>query len=336
MIEFNRDLMRAIKKVHNLINKTTFICIALCINVSVFSCDGIQKTLKDRPLKIISTTRAGNVPYGLYVENEYAYITNNNDLVIFDVHDPEDPEKVGAISTGVTFSLTVRDGLVYTVGDKGCIIDVSNPSKPLMIAELPMRGTGHSIWVEDTFAYITTSEGLEIVDISYPARPSRVSHCSEGPARGIVCVDGIAFVANRINGLEIIDVKIPSAPQKIKTLPGTEAAWHVHRYQDYLFLARHGYGVEIYDIEERNNPQLIGRFCDDDEGEALSVWGDSDYLYVADNFGVEVLDITDPAHPMQIEELGGLGCTHDIVVKGTLLFIASVKKGLIILDFTPE
>ncbi len=324
------------ERIYSLVINAAFICIALCMNVGLFSCDIIQKTGKERPLKIISATRAGNVPYGVYVENGHAYITNNNELLIFDIDNPEEPDKVGAISTGVTFSLTVKDGLAYTVGDKGCIIDVSNPSKPLMLSELPLAGTGHSIWVEDTIAYVTTTEGLEIFDISYPVRPSKVSHCSEGPARGIVCVDGIAYVANRITGLEIIDVTNPSTPQKIKTLPGTQAAWHVHRHKDYLFLARHGYGVEIYDIKERKNPQLIGRFCDDDGGEALSIWGDSNYLYVADNFGVEVLNINDPAHPMQIEELGRLGCTHDIVVKGTLLFIASVKKGLIILDFTPE
>lgn len=110
---------------------------------------------------------------------------------------------------------------------------------------------------------------------------------------------------------------------------------HIHHYKDYLFLGRHEYGVEIYSIKEKINPRKIGKFCDDDGGEALSVWGDSDYLYVADNFGVEVLDITDPEHPSQIEELGGLGCTHDIFVEGTLIFIASVKKGLIILDFNP-
>ena len=335
MIEFSRVLLVTMNKVHNLIRNPVFICIALSINIAVFSCDGAHNTGKDRSLKIISTTRAGSVPYGVYAENGYAYITNNNDLLIFDVHDPEDPEKVGAILTGVTFSLTVKNGLAYTVGEKGHIIDVNNPSKPLMISELPLRGSGHSIWVEDTFAYVTTSEGLEIIDISDPARPSRVSHCSEGPARGIVCVDGIAYVANRINGLEIIDVTIPSAPQKIKTLPGTQAAWNIHIHEDQLFLGRHEYGIEIYNIKEKKSPRLIGRFCDDDGGEALSVWGNNDYLYVADNFGVEVLDINDPAHPRQIEELGRLGCTHDIIVEGRLLFIASVKEGLIILDFTP-
>ena len=36
------------------------------------------------------------------------------------------------------------------------------------------------------------------------------------------------------------------------------------------------------------------------------------------------------------EEYGGLGCTHDIFVNGTLIFVASVMKGLIILEFSSE
>ncbi len=324
------------KKVHDLIKNPTFICIALFMNITLVSCDGIMNTGNGKSLKIVSTTRAGNVPYGVYAENGYAYITNNNDLLIFDILEPENPRKVGAISTGVTFSLTVKNGLAYTVGENGYIIDVNDPSKPQKLGEIPLQGTGHSIWVEDILAYVATSAGLEIFDISDSARPYIVSQCGEGPARGIVCVEGIAYVANRINGLEIIDVTSPSVPQKINTLPGTQAAWNIHVHKDYLFLGRHEYGVEIYSIKEKSSPQRIGRFCDDDGGEALSIWGDDSLLFVADNFGVEVLDINDPANPRQIEERGNLGCTHDIVVMGTQLFVASVKKGLIILDFTPE
>lgn len=319
-----------------LIQHSTFICIALCMNTTLYLYGEERTTQKQESLKIISTTKAGDVPYGLYVENGYAYITNNNELFIINIREPENPKKVGKISTGVTFNLTVKSGLAYTVGEYGYIIDVSDPSKPRKLGELPLQGTGHCIWLENSLAYIATSAGLEIFDVTEPARPTPVSQCSEGPSRGVVCVDGFAYVANRINGLEVIDVTNPADPVKITTIPGTQAAWNIHVHEDYLFLGRHQYGVDIFSIADAKTPRLIGNFNDDDGGEALSVWGDDNYLYVADNFGVEVLDIHDPAHPRQVEELGGLGCTHDICVAGKLLFIASVKKDLIILEFTSE
>lgn len=319
------------------ITKKMAFCLMLGVNLVCFSCSEVLNSENRDLLKLVSTTNAGSVPYGVYAEDGYALITNNNDLLIFDIHDPKAPQKVGAVGTGVTFGVTVMNGLAFTIGESGLfIIDISDPANPKKLGALQLQGEGKSIWIEGTLAYIATSSGLEIIDISDTTRPSLVSHSSEGPARGIALGDSIAYVANRINGLEVIDVSSPAEPQKVTTISGTSSAWNVHVHEDYLFLARHQNGVEIFRITDRKNPRRIGSFCDDDGGEALSVWGDKDYLYVADNFGVEVLDIHDPAHPRQIEELGGLGCTHDIFVEGTQIFIASVEKGLIILEFTPE
>ncbi len=319
-----------------LIQNSVLMCAALCMNTTLSQIGEERVTEKHESLKIISTTKAGDVPYGVYAENGYAYITNNDELLIFNVSNPENPKKIGEIFTGVTFNLIVSSGLAYTVGEYGYTIDVSDPSNPRKLGKLPLQGTGHCIWLENNLAYIATSAGLEIIDVADPARPTPVSQCSEGPSRGVVCVKGFAYVANRINGLEVIDVTNPANPEKITTLPGTQAAWNIHVHEDFLFLGRHQNGIDIFSIADKKTPRLVGSFNDDDGGEALSVWGDDNYLFVADNFGVEVLDIHDPAHPRQVEELPGLGCTHDICVVGTLLFIASVKKDLIILEFTSE
>jgi len=296
-----------------------------------------QNTENYISLKMISTTSAGSVPYGVYADNGYAFITNNDNLLIFDIHEPTNPKEIGKIGIGVSFNITIKDEWAFTMGESGLfIIDISDRTNPKKLGTLRLHGTGKSIWVENTLAYIATSAGLEIIDINDPAKPFIVSHSSEGPARGIVFVDGIVYVANRINGLEVIDVTNPADPKRITTVSGTQTAWNVHVHEEYLYLGRHQNGVEIFSISDRKAPSKIGSFCDEDGGEALSVWGDKDYLYVADNFGIEVLDIKDPSHPRQIEEYGGLGCTHDIFVNGTLIFVASVMKGLIILEFSSE
>ena len=223
--------------------------------------------------------------------------------------------------------------MAYTVGESACIIDVKDPAKPLKLGDLPIEGTGHSIWVESNKAFVATSTGLEIIDLSNPSQPKKIGHCGEGPARSIVCVDDIAYVANRMTGLEIIDISEPDMPVRLATLQETQSAWNLHRYQDYLFLGRHQNGVDIFDIKNRRNPVRIGNFCDDDGGEALSVWGDNKYIYVADNFGVEVLDIAEPERPRQISEIGNMGCTHDITADDRYIYVASAEYGLILLEF---
>ena len=89
----------------------------------------------------------------------------------------------------------------------------------------------------------------------------------------------------------------------------------------------------VLSLSEKESPQIIGRYLDEDRGEALSFLRDNETLYVADNFGIEVLDAKDPSHPNKIVEYGNVIGAHDITGDGTFIRIAEGKKGLIILEF---
>jgi hypothetical protein len=56
-------------------------------------------------------------------------------------------------------------------------------------------------------------------------------------------------------------------------------------------------------------------------------------LYVADNFGVEVLDVKDPTSPYEIGEYARVNGAHDLYVDGTFVYVAEGRRGLIILEF---
>ena len=92
-------------------------------------------------------------------------------------------------------------------------------------------------------------------------------------------------------------------------------------------------GISILNASAKESPQIIGRYLDDDGGEALGVWGDGEYLYVADTFGVEVLDVKDPTGPYEIGEYGRVNGAHDLYVDGMFVYIAEGRKGLVILEF---
>ena len=136
-----------------LIRNSIFICIALGMYTNLSLCGEEQKTQKHGSLKVISTTNAGDVPYGVFAENGYVYITNNNELLIFNVSDPSNPRKLG---------------------------------------ELPLQGSGHCIWLENNLAYIATSAGLEIIDVTDPAHPRQIEELG-----GLGCTHDI-FVEGRL------------------------------------------------------------------------------------------------------------------------------------------
>jgi hypothetical protein len=95
----------------------------------------------------------------------------------------------------------------------------------------------------------------------------------------------------------------------------------------------HGAGIRILRLSDKASPQVIGRYLDDDGGEALGVWGDGAYLYVADNYRIEVLDVSDPAHPYEVGEYGRVNGAHDLCVDGAFVYVAEGRKGLIVLEF---
>ena len=286
-------------------------------------------------LRVLNTIRAG-VAYGVYADNGYALITNNDDLLIFDVTDPNNPERLGGIATGTAFGATVIDNLVITVGDLGLkVIDITQKTNPLLLGTCPYQGVGHAVHVEATLAYIATSSGLEIINISDPASPVSIGHYSTGDAWGIAFFENVVYLANRINGLEVIDVTDPDSPQRIGTVPGTPTAWDAHRHEDLLYVACHQNGIRISTLADKESPQVIGIHNDYDGGESLAVWGDRDFLYVADNFGIELLDIHDPTNPQEIGECLEVNGAHDIFVHNKLVYIAEGMHGMIILEHTP-
>lgn len=285
-------------------------------------------------LGLISYSKKAGVGYSVCVDKDYAYITNNDGVVIFDIHQPKHPRKVGKIPTGVTFGICVENNLAYISGESGLVItDVRDYANPKKLMEYAIEEETHRIQVEGSYVYIASNEGLEILDVSNPGKIIPIAHFGDSRAWGVDVCDGIAYLASFNNGVEVIDVTDPASPHKITTMAGTKGACDVHIHDEYLYVGCHGVGIVIFNISDKKSPQLTGRFCDDDGGEALGVWGDGKYLYIADNFGIEVLDVTDPSNPYEIGEYSRVRGAHDLYVDGKFIYVAEARKGLMVFQF---
>jgi hypothetical protein len=282
----------------------------------------------------ISTSRAG-VGYGVHVHEGYAYITNNEGVIIFDVHDPTHPKQIASIPTGYTPGILVQGDWAYIASESGLTIaDISDPSLPQKVSKFPSEGIVHKVQLAGSLAYLASSAGLEIVDISIPTAPTKVGHLTGGDAWGIDVHEDIVYLAVPTNGLEVVDVRDLSSPKKVSTVAGTQSAWDVHVHPPWIYVGCHANGIKILSLTDKESPQIVGHFLDQDGGEALGVWGDGETLYVADNFRAEVLDVLDPTQPREVGEYPNLNGAHDIYVEENLIYIAEGKKGLIILEFT--
>ena len=307
----------------------------LMMSLILISC-GVADTKKGI-LSLVSYSKKAGVGYRVYVEDGYAYITNNKGVVIFDVRQPKRPQKVGEIRSGVTFGIYVENGIVYASSRSGLVIvDVNDLKNPVKLGEYIGKEETQCIHVDSKYAYIASTGGLEILDISDPGTVNLVAHYVDKQTEGVTVVEGIAYLACFSTGIQVIDVTDPASPQKITTVAGTEGAWDVHVHGDFLYAGCHGRGIKILNISDRKSPRIIGSYCDDDRGEAQGVWGDGKRLYVADNYNIEVLDVSDPANLREIGEYKKVVGAHDIFVDGDYIYVAEAKKGLIIFELKQD
>ena len=283
-------------------------------------------------LSFVCYCKEAGVGYGVCVDKGYAYVTNNDGVVIFNVQLPERPRKIGVISTGVTFGICVENDLAYVLGRHGLVIaDVSEPANPKKLQEYVIEEYKQRVQVEDNYVYIASDSGLEILEASESGKITAIAQFGDGRARGIDVCDGIAYLAVPDNGVEVIDVTNPARPQKITTVDGTKGACDVHVHDEYLYVARHEAGIAILNISDKRSPKLVGSFRNDNGGEVKGVWGDGRYLFIVSN-RVEMFNVSEPTNPYEIGEYSKRG-GHDLCVDGKFVYIASGREGLLILQF---
>ena len=92
-------------------------------------------------LSFVCYCKEAGVGYGVCVDKDYAYVTNNDGVVIFDVRQPKNPRKISMITSGVTFGICIENNLAYILGRRGLVIaDVSDPVNPKKIQEYVIEG----------------------------------------------------------------------------------------------------------------------------------------------------------------------------------------------------
>jgi len=283
-------------------------------------------------LSFVCYCKEAGVGYGVCVDKDYAYVTNNEGVVIFDVHQPTHPRKVVTIPTGVTFGICIENDLAYILGRRGLVIaDVSDPANPKKLQDYIIKEYKQRVQVEDSYVYIASDVGLEILKVSNSKEITSVARYGNSRVRGIDVRNGIAYLAGPDNGIEVIDVTNPARPQKITTVSGTKGASDVHIHDEYLYVARSEAGIVILDISNKKLPKLVGSFHSDNGGEAKGIWGDGKYLFIVSN-RIEMLDVSNPTSPYVIGEYSKRG-GHDLCVDGKFVYVASGRKGLLILQF---
>ena len=280
------------------------------------------------------------VGYDVHVVGNHAYVTNNDGLMIINIQDPQNPQKVGEVLSGGALGVEVENNIAYIASVTGgfVISNVSNPSNPQLVGQDSIGGAIR-IAVSDSRAYITYfGGGFKIFNISDLSNPVFLGEYSDTRSDAIEIKDNFVYFANAEVGLKVVNVSNPSSPQLVTTVSQTGGANDIHITNDTLYLGCWGAGIRVIDISNPTSPLMLDSYVDTDGGEELGLVERGGLLYVADNGGVELFNVSDPTSIVEIaQRTSDVDAAHDIDVDEEYIYVA-LGGGLLILEvsLTPE
>jgi len=210
----------------------------------------ITSTLDDENEEII------DVDTGVFVLENYMYVTNSNGLKIFNVIDKTNPILVSSL-----------DCKEYT--------------------------SGHwfqDVVVEGNYAYIIGYYGLLIIDISNIERPKFIGSLEEG-GDSIVVKNDCAFIG--YNSLKVVDIYLKEYPKLIDSKDLYDTVKDIFYDGRYVYACAHFSGFKILDTTDKKNISEIYSFPEDMIAIHLDIENNFAYITTESTFVNELLIMND-------------------------------------------
>lgn len=271
----------------------------------------------------------GNV--GVAVDNEgYPYVIDLSDL--------ENVRRVGEFT-----GFVVQTTPFGMAGDYFCLVGIgitvwnlSDPTQPLLVASVDTLDGGYNAAMAGNYAYFPTSTGLHIIDMSNPLQPMEVAVCDSGECEH-VAVGGHNAIVCKSWGMDIWNVEDPIHPVYESSLPMNWSG-----IGPYISMSASptricaGVGSAdsigvILDISNPQSPVIARHFGKVGLLLGMSVEGNRAALSDCE-VGFHLIDLTDPASPMDIGHPGGPLDFHystGVSLRGNYVYDGIHNRGLV-------
>jgi hypothetical protein len=307
-------------------------------------------------------------PMDFVLQDTLLYVADNgNGLVILNVADPTNPVFVSTFPLVNIANVEISGDTVYTIdivgGPSGTSwirsFDVSVPTAPSLLNTLNfgIQNFAIPLSIEDSIAYVmkyrlvtvpyfffeldiasvNLNSGLTLMDEETIGTVFVLTVPFFNPGFGGVPIQGDRiYVAANSEGLIVVDKSNPANLVDIGELD--ESSYYADVFFDgqYAYVAALGDGLIILDVlSNPNNPTIVGQFNPGDELKDVKVQGNKAYL-ASDLTGIRIVDITDPANPVEDTLFEAAGTVHNITVEGNRAYLSKSSPGdpMYIIDIT--
>jgi hypothetical protein len=259
------------------------------------------------------------------ISGNYAYVIFNGlfgrGFRTIDVSDPTNPIETGYIDLGGN-KVVVRGDYAYVASNYVTKIDISDPVNPTEIIDRNTYWQVSNLTISDEYIYVANDySGLLILDtlLNTIKRFGQNTYVSD-----VAVNENYAYIASKgsqpshgYDGLRILDVSDAANPIQISIFPTNVSAKGVTISGDYTYVTDDSGWLRIFNV---SNPAgltqtgflRIGR-------SSTKVVVSNNYAYLG-NFGLHVVDISNPSNPYEIVSLDAIGNTTDIAVSGDYVY----------------
>lgn len=252
---------------------------------------------------------------------------------------------------GTTTDVEVLDNYAYVSAETSGlqIIDISDPTSPLLIGSYNAQGCVWRVQVSNKYAYIAVGDSsIQIVDISDPKMPiiqgeyitlkDSYNYPPYDPIYGFHIYDEYMCITAGYS-LYIIDISIPSTPLIVGQTDLSGGYFSdVFSTDRYAYCCGPYEGLWIIDISDPSNPYFAAH-CDDRVNWEERIYITDNYAYVASGGSpakLQIIDISDPINSYEVavyEQLESYGC-NDINISGGYAYVADGNSGLKVIDIS--
>lgn len=284
--------------------------------------------------------------YGVSVSGSYAYIADAwHGVQIVDITNPSAPLLKGSFqTTGWALSVASNGTLLYTgIGADGLqILNVADPNAPTMVKKISAENSfvrkvafaGSQVVLADTL------QGVRVINVADPVNANQVGVFCELPeARYVAVANGFAFVAAGSAGaLYSVDVSDPLHPFQVGKFQGAGYAPSVGINGNFAFLGTFMDSPNYLWVLNASNPASLTQAAVVPLTSLDPAWGaprelaiQGTYLYVADEYGLRIYDISSPA---DISFTGKIDLhssgdeTVGVAVSGSYAYVAGGSTGI--------
>ena len=277
--------------------------------------------------------------WDIVVEEGLAYLAvRSGGVVVVDVSDPEHPVQIGGTGGTANADKLVKAGPYLFVADGSGravhVLDVSDPTAPYAVTQVPTGIYPKGLAVAGDYLYVAVqNDGVLVFDIGDPTAPLELVTLPVVSAYNVNVAAGLLYVNSALNGLDIYDLVDPAVPSLVTRVqvPNMEETWDTAVLGDNAYVVG-PYGMWVLDVSDPAETSVV----------ETSSWWARDIMIAGDlaylsRTGVEILDLTDPEHPMPVTylsepSLNALSWVRSVSVDLGMVFAAADDAGLMVGD----